>query len=583
MEDDKKRKRKRLEDAEGADDDASASDSSSRTSVTSSEDGRRGQDASGDRLGSPKDPIRTPRYKDILLGRGRGIQSSNGNFLMREVTGKHRDRYKSMARSERRAYSEMVLDEILKTGARFLKRVDDGDTLGVELWEEVTDRSITHDKVSHSLRERQSAEYREQKKASNATTAATAAAAAGNNNNLQGQEMGGSNPAVAQQQQQQQQQAMIALQQQQQQQQMAAAQQEQNMRMLAAGGGHGAITGGGFYYLPHDVASQVLGVAAQRNAVIQQPGGPGAGMGVFHPQQQNMNGGNVMLSPNLLSPMGAAGVNPRPDQQQQVGLTFQRVPAERIMMMPTGANNPGGAHMMMGNANIGALPASVYDLLQQYRPSGGDPRAPFAAQQQQQYQPASVVSSSSSVPAAPYYDAAQETMTNHSSDWANLLGNFFPNQSTTTTATSAGGSISLPTSTGGNSNSNGSAPMLAARLQQQHDGPFHESGGTTNAGMMMMMSRPSPLLAQQMQLQGNTPGGLQQQNMDYANQQHGVLQALLGGAYNPGAAGRGMPVPVPATTSSGDSWSPNPAYSNQDGGGGGGPSNSNRGDGDDQI
>jgi len=91
-----------------------------------------------------------PRFKDILLGRGRAIQSSNGNILMREITKRYRVQYCDLPRTKRRQFSEAVLDEILATGARFLKRVDSDQG---EVWE-VVDRETAHQKVSHSLREK---------------------------------------------------------------------------------------------------------------------------------------------------------------------------------------------------------------------------------------------------------------------------------------------------------------------------------------------------------------------------------------------------------------------------------------------
>ena len=94
--------------------------------------------------------IRMPKYRDILLGRGRGVQACNGNYLMREIAKKHREKYSSLKRDHRRAYSEAVLDEIYGSGARFLKKVE---TEEGEFWKEV-DRSVAHDKVSHALREK---------------------------------------------------------------------------------------------------------------------------------------------------------------------------------------------------------------------------------------------------------------------------------------------------------------------------------------------------------------------------------------------------------------------------------------------
>lgn len=70
---------------------------------------------------------------------------------MREIIRKYRAEYTATRRSQRREVAERVLDEILATGARFLRRIET-DT-GRELWQEV-DRSLAHEKVSHALREK---------------------------------------------------------------------------------------------------------------------------------------------------------------------------------------------------------------------------------------------------------------------------------------------------------------------------------------------------------------------------------------------------------------------------------------------
>jgi hypothetical protein len=100
--------------------------------------------------GDTKTLVKTPGYRDILLGRGRGIQTANGNYLMRQIVASHRTKYCSLMRQDRRKYSEAVLEEVLATGARFLQRTecDEG-----EYWVPV-DREAAHDKVSHSLREK---------------------------------------------------------------------------------------------------------------------------------------------------------------------------------------------------------------------------------------------------------------------------------------------------------------------------------------------------------------------------------------------------------------------------------------------
>lgn len=100
--------------------------------------------------GVVKTYVKMPGYKDVLLGRGRGIQTANGNYLMRQIIAGHRNTYCSLMRQDRRKYSETVLNEVLATGARFLQRTEHNDT---EYWVPV-DRETAHDKVSHSLREK---------------------------------------------------------------------------------------------------------------------------------------------------------------------------------------------------------------------------------------------------------------------------------------------------------------------------------------------------------------------------------------------------------------------------------------------
>ena len=100
--------------------------------------------------GETKTMIKVPRSKDVLLGRGRGIQTAHGNYLMRQIIAGHRKKYCSLMRQDRRKYSEAVLDEVLASGARFLQRKESDDVV----YFEQVDREAAHDKVSHSLREK---------------------------------------------------------------------------------------------------------------------------------------------------------------------------------------------------------------------------------------------------------------------------------------------------------------------------------------------------------------------------------------------------------------------------------------------
>lgn len=89
---------------------------------------------------------------DIVFGRGRGFQNHPGNLRMRSVIDKYKRHYHSLKRSDKRILVENVYKELVKDGARFLKKVDDEDA-----WVKV-DVPIALQKVSHTLRCRKSAE-----------------------------------------------------------------------------------------------------------------------------------------------------------------------------------------------------------------------------------------------------------------------------------------------------------------------------------------------------------------------------------------------------------------------------------------
>jgi hypothetical protein len=87
-----------------------------------------------------------PLPSDILLGRGKPFQMHPGNQQMLQTIHGNKERYSNAKRQNKRNVAGEVLDGILETGARFLKRVE-----GEEYWEEAT-RSAALDKVSHAIR-----------------------------------------------------------------------------------------------------------------------------------------------------------------------------------------------------------------------------------------------------------------------------------------------------------------------------------------------------------------------------------------------------------------------------------------------
>jgi hypothetical protein len=427
--------------------------------------------------------IRVPKYKDILLGRGRGIQSSNGNFLMREITKKHRGRYCSLPRADRRAYSEKVADEILATGARFLRRVDNGDTLGMELWEEVQDRSTMHDKVSHSLREKQSAAATRDEEIEAVT--------AGNSN---------ANPfAVAQHQ------AFLR------------GQQVQGQHTLGGGGAPppvlfmmGSEAGG-----VHQVAPPLMGGAmpSHPNAMMTQAAMlPGAGSGVY--QQY----GNNILS-SILSSSGAAGgagggaaaMSP----QVQAGL-FQ------IM---AGLHNHGAPPM--GTSNLQS-PSLVNGLLQQYGTTMGNPSAAAVGggAAAQQHQPNVANSIYSTFPGAGAHPPGSDV-------GGGGMPSFLPQQQSPLNSTAA--------ATSANNSNNGAlaagvamSNLFQQQQQQQHYGRLQHPH--TMSGVPQTTSAPPPMgLAPGMMMFPQQQGGMmmlppnanQQAPPPNNNNNAALVQALL--------------------------------------------------------
>ena len=70
--------------------------------------------------------VSVPSKKDILFGRGKSIYNNPGNILLRDIVGKNFDAYKNASqRSKKSEIVRAVVDDILETGARFLKKQKD--------------------------------------------------------------------------------------------------------------------------------------------------------------------------------------------------------------------------------------------------------------------------------------------------------------------------------------------------------------------------------------------------------------------------------------------------------------------------
>ncbi|CAJ1952803.1 unnamed protein product [Cylindrotheca closterium] len=86
---------------------------------------------------------------DIICGRGFHIANHRGNLDLHLIINKHRDEYLQSKRPNKTRIIKHILQEIKKTGARFIKLVSDESN--VDTWEEV-DYETAYKKVSHALR-----------------------------------------------------------------------------------------------------------------------------------------------------------------------------------------------------------------------------------------------------------------------------------------------------------------------------------------------------------------------------------------------------------------------------------------------
>ena len=84
--------------------------------------------------------------KDIVFGRGKGYHGHHGNERMREIIDKYKMQYHAIDRSQKRDLVEVVYDEIVQDGARFLFKESTSERY-VE-----ADRTMAIQKVSNALR-----------------------------------------------------------------------------------------------------------------------------------------------------------------------------------------------------------------------------------------------------------------------------------------------------------------------------------------------------------------------------------------------------------------------------------------------
>lgn len=88
--------------------------------------------------------IEIPGENDVLLGRGKIVEGSTGNLLLKKIIGKNSIRYENASRFEKMAVSQAVYLRMKKDGSRFLKREG-------TYWVEV-DESVAREKIAHGFR-----------------------------------------------------------------------------------------------------------------------------------------------------------------------------------------------------------------------------------------------------------------------------------------------------------------------------------------------------------------------------------------------------------------------------------------------
>ena len=88
--------------------------------------------------------IVVPSKYDVLLGRGKRVQESPGNFRFRYLLETHRDQYERVSKFEKTVVAESILRLIKDSSGRFLKQGDCG-------WTQVEDE-MARKKISHAFR-----------------------------------------------------------------------------------------------------------------------------------------------------------------------------------------------------------------------------------------------------------------------------------------------------------------------------------------------------------------------------------------------------------------------------------------------
>ncbi|KAL3937916.1 MAG: hypothetical protein SGBAC_007064, partial [Bacillariaceae sp.] len=89
---------------------------------------------------------------DIICGRGLHIMSHHGNRNLHLIVDRYRQAYQTSTRKEKAAITQRIVQELKRTGARFLRRFNDA---GDGKWVEVDDKTA-YKKVGHALRLRKS-------------------------------------------------------------------------------------------------------------------------------------------------------------------------------------------------------------------------------------------------------------------------------------------------------------------------------------------------------------------------------------------------------------------------------------------
>ncbi|CAJ1951362.1 unnamed protein product [Cylindrotheca closterium] len=86
--------------------------------------------------------------RDIICGRGLHIMNRHGNHNLHLVVDRYRQTYLTATRRDKAAITQHIVKQLKSTGARFLRRFNDGSD---DKWVEVDDKTA-YKKVSHALR-----------------------------------------------------------------------------------------------------------------------------------------------------------------------------------------------------------------------------------------------------------------------------------------------------------------------------------------------------------------------------------------------------------------------------------------------